>query len=189
MIAPSLLRRVVLALSLQGGVCQCGSAGGASAERAAAPAAASQDLKAGDFAPDFSARDQSGAPLALAALRGKHVVLYFYPKDETPGCTAEAQAFRDAHEQLTKLGAVVIGVSADSDESHRAFAKSHGLPFRLISDADERLAGKYGVPVRLGFTKRQTFVLAPDGRIRRVYREVEVAGHVAEVLRDVRAAP
>jgi peroxiredoxin Q/BCP len=112
--------------------------------------------------------------------------LYFYPKDETPGCTAEAQAFRDAHDALTTAGAVILGVSADDDESHRAFAKNHALPFTLISDADGKLAAQYGVPTTFGLTKRQTFVIAPDGKLKRIYREVTVDGHATQIAADVK---
>lgn len=142
----------------------------------------------GAAAPDFSARDQQGKPVSLSALRGKQVVLYFYPKDETPGCTAEAQAFRDAHEKLTQHGVAVIGVSTDSDESHRAFAANHSLPFTLVSDASETLAAKYGVPVRMGFSARQTFVIDAQGKLARIYRDVDVATHVAQILGDVTPA-
>lgn len=109
------------------------------------------------------------------------MVLYFYPKDETPGCTAEAQAFRDSYESLRGKGAEIIGVSADSDESHRAFAKNHQLPFKLLSDTDGALAAKYNVPVNKGYTARQSFVIAPDGTLKAVYRQVDVRSHAAQI--------
>ena len=97
-------------------------------------------------APSFDLTDQNGEHLQLEALRGHNVVLYFYPKDETPGCTKEACAFRDSWTALTKSGVILIGVSADSDESHKAFAKNHQLPFHLVSDPQGKLAAQYGVP-------------------------------------------
>lgn len=150
-----------------------------------ASTSATAGLAVGKPAPDFDVRDQNGKPVQLAALRGKHVVLYFYPKDETAGCTKEAQAFRDVHEALTAQGATIIGVSTDSDESHRAFAQNHGLPFSLVSDPDGALAAKYEVPVRLSFASRQTFVIAPDGTLKKIYRDVSVDGHAMQVAADV----
>jgi peroxiredoxin Q/BCP len=138
----------------------------------------------GKPAPDFTASAQNGTTIHLAALKGKTVVLYFYPKDETPGCTKEACSFRDAWEAIAKSGAVLIGISADSDESHKNFAAHHKLPFLLISDPDGAIGRTYGVPFQ-GRHHRETFVIGPDGAFRKVYREVDVTVHAQQVLADV----
>jgi peroxiredoxin Q/BCP len=157
----------------------------------AAPAAANAspasagELAVGSPAPAFDLKGHTGAPLRLASLKGRPVVLYFYPKDETPGCTTEACAFRDGFAELTKRGVVLIGVSADTDESHRNFATSHKLPFQLVSDAKGDLSKAYGVPFNNGFISRHTIVIGPDGNIKKLYRTVNVANHAAEILRDV----
>lgn len=142
----------------------------------------SQPAGAHQRAAAFEAQDQSGETVSLASLSGKPVVLYFYPRDATPGCTAEACAFRDAWERLQAAGAVVLGVSTDSVESHRAFAEEHGLPFSLLADEDGAIAESYGVPVRMGFTARTTFLIDGDGIIRRTFENVDPAVHVDEVL-------
>jgi peroxiredoxin Q/BCP len=139
-------------------------------------------LAEGAEAPDFTAQAHDGSTVELAKLRGKPVVLYFYPKDETPGCTVEAQAFRDDLPELQKLDAHVIGVSMDNLESHKAFADNHKLNFPLISDADGAIAAKYGVDTSKGYTARVTFVIGPDGKIAKVYPAVQVQGHADEVL-------
>jgi thioredoxin-dependent peroxiredoxin len=138
-------------------------------------------------APDFTAIAQDGIPVHLAALRGKPVVVYFYPKDETPGCTKEACSFRDAWQAIAKSGAVLIGISADSRESHRDFVQHYNLPFLLLSDADGSIGGSYGVPFA-GRHKRQTIVIGADGNVRKVYRTVNVSEHAAQILDDLREA-
>lgn len=155
------------------------------AASAAANAATPDEITVGKAPPDFTVKDQDGKELHLSALKGKPVVLYFYPKDETPGCTKEACAFRDAFNDLAKKGVVLIGVSADSDESHRAFIKNHQLPFALVSDPKGELARKYGVPFHLGFTSRQTFVIGADGNVKKLYRSVDVAAHAKEISDDL----
>ena len=151
----------------------------------AAPSPQSGGITVGKAPPDFTVKDQDGKELHLAALKGKQVVIYFYPKDETPGCTKEACAFRDAFAELSKKGAILIGVSGDSDESHRAFIKSHQLPFALVSDPKGELAEKFGVPFRLGFASRQTFVIGADGNVKKLYRSVDVAAHAKEISDDL----
>ncbi len=147
--------------------------------------AAEGDLTPGGAAPDFTAKAHDGTELHLAALKGKPVVLYFYPKDETPGCTKQACALRDAWADLEKTGVVLVGVSGDSDESHKAFAAHHKLPFRLISDPDGKLAAQFKVPFRAGFASRQTIVIDKEGRIKKVYRSVDVTTHAKDVLGDL----
>jgi thioredoxin-dependent peroxiredoxin len=142
-------------------------------------------LAIGTPAPEFSARAHNGQEVSLAALRGQVVVLYFYPKDGTPGCTVEAEQFSLAHEDLKAGGAVVIGVSSDSNESHTEFAKAHGLPFLLLPDEDHRLARAFGVGTTFGMTQRVTFVIDRAGVIARVYDDVTPKRHAQEILADL----
>ena len=146
-------------------------------------------LKAGDKAPDFTLPSGDGGTVALKDLRGKTVVLYFYPKDNTSGCTKEACAFRDNIKVIEKKGAVVIGVSADSAASHNKFAEKYALPFPLASDEEKDVIKKYGVWKQksmygrkyLGI-ERTTFVIDPKGTITHVFPKVKVDGHVDEIL-------
>jgi peroxiredoxin Q/BCP len=140
----------------------------------------------GQAAPDFTAKAQDGTTLHMAALKGKPAVLYFYPKDETPGCTKEACSFRDAYGDLAKSGVVLIGVSADTDDSHRAFTAHHKLPFLLVSDPDGAIARKYGVPFT-GHHARQSFVIGRDGNVKRVYRSVDVTLHAQQIAEDLKS--
>lgn len=142
-------------------------------------------LKAGAEAPAFSAVAHSGEKIALKELRGKKVVLYFYPKDNTPGCTVEAQAFRDNHETYVSRDVVVIGVSTQDNDSHRQFAEEHGLKFALIADEDRSIAKSYGVGSMLGMSKRVTFLIGPDGKIAKVYEDVTPKEHAAQLLSDL----
>jgi peroxiredoxin Q/BCP len=160
-----------------------GAAAPAHAESKAASAAAKDpaELVAGDPAPAFSAVGDDGKTYSLAALKGRTVVLYFYPKDDTPGCTAEAQGFRDDFDALAAKGVLVLGVSLDSAESHKAFREKHKLNFPLLVDGAP-LAKSYGVPVFGSFAARQTFVIGPDGKLRKVFRQVNPRGHSAEIL-------
>ena len=146
-----------------------------------APARAAVELKEGDPAPAFSATGDDGKEYSLAALKGKVVVLYFYPKDDTPGCTVEAKEFRDSRDQFATRDAVVLGVSTDDAESHAAFRKKHQLNFPLLVSGDA-IAKAYGVPVTLGFAKRQTFVIGKDGKLKKIFRSVTPKGHSAEIL-------
>lgn len=148
-------------------------------EREAASSAPSE-LVEGSMAPSFTAKTHRGETFDLDAQRGKTVIVYFYPKDETSGCTAEAEAFRDDFTALQEKGAVVVGISADSLESHAQFAEAHRLPFALLSDPEGSLAAKYGVPFTK-VAKRQTFVVGKDGKLVKVFRDVQVAGHAAEI--------
>jgi ubiquinol-cytochrome c reductase cytochrome b subunit len=142
------------------------------------------DALVGTVAADFTAAAQDDSLVELASLKGKPVVLYFYPKDETAGCTKEACSFRDAWEPLTKTGAVLVGVSADPLDSHKEFAAHHKLPFLLISDPQGSIAKLYDVPFT-SLHKRQTIVIDAEGRVRKVYRKVDVEVHAQEVLRDL----
>ncbi len=147
------------------------------------------NLKEGDFAPDFTAETNGGGKVSLSDFRGKHVVLYFYPRDNTPGCTKEACAFRDDFAQIKKRGAVVLGVSTDSPKSHDKFIAKYRLPFPLVSDADKRIVKAYGVwgpktfmGLKFTGTHRMTFLIGPDGRIEKIWPKVKVANHATEIL-------
>ena len=160
---------------------------GASASAAATTTAAAGEVAVGKPPPDFTVKDHLGAELKLSALKGTPVVVYFYPKDETPGCTTEAKDFRDSWKDLEKKGVTVIGISTDSADSHKAFATHHNLPFHLVSDETGTIAKSFGVPNRLGFLGRQTFVIGADGNVKKIYRDVDVSKHASEVLADLQS--
>lgn len=151
-------------------------------------------LSEGQPAPDFTLNDQDGNQVTLSALRGSPVILYFYPRDATPGCTTEACDFRDAHPTYEAAGARVLGVSPDTVASHRKFADKHGLPFTLLADPEKSVSQAYGVykektfmgRIGLGI-ERTTFLIDKDGIIRRIFPKVKVRGHVQEVLEAVRS--
>jgi peroxiredoxin Q/BCP len=139
-------------------------------------------------APAFSLPDQSGKVRTLAEFKGKWVVLYFYPKDGTPGCTVEARRFRDQFADFRKAGIVVLGVSLDSVESHKRFADELKLPFALLSDSNRELSAKLEVLGGFGpmsYAKRETFLIDPDGEIVTRYKSVNTDQHAAQVLADV----
>ncbi len=140
-------------------------------------------LAVGDAAPDFEARDAAGQATRLSQLRGRTAVVYFYPKDETAGCTKEACAFRDAWKRYETAGVAVLGVSRDSDESHRKFIAHHQLPFPLAADTSADIQRAYGVPNSVfGLASRVTFLVGPDGRIAKVWPDVDPGVHAEEVL-------
>jgi peroxiredoxin Q/BCP len=152
--------------------------------------ARTDELSIGQLAPDFELQDQDNRLHSLEDYRDSWVVLYFYPKDGTPGCTTEACEFRDNIFAYRDLNAHILGISLDDVASHRAFAEEHGLPFPLLADVDGDVAKAYGVKTRrFGFTlaKRQTFIVDPDGRIAKHYARVKPASHSAEVLGDLEA--
>jgi peroxiredoxin Q/BCP len=146
-------------------------------------------LKAGDLAPEFSAMTNGGGKISLVDLRGKNVVLYFYSRDDTPGCTKEACAFRDHFAEFKKAGAVVLGVSTDPVKSHDRFAAKFKLPFTLLADEDKKIVTAYGVWGEKTFmgrkyqgTHRVTFLIGPDGRIKKIWPKVKPDEHAEEVL-------
>ncbi|PYK99017.1 MAG: thioredoxin-dependent thiol peroxidase [Verrucomicrobia bacterium] len=146
-------------------------------------------LNEGDKAPEFTAPTNGGGKVSLADFKGKHVVLYFYPRDDTPGCTKEACAFRDEFAGFKKKGAVVLGVSVDSVKAHDKFARKFKLPFTLVSDEDKKIVKAYGVWAEKSFmgrkylgTHRVTFLIGPDGRIKRIWPQVKPEEHAEEVL-------
>ena len=148
----------------------------------------------GKPAPDFSVPATGGEKVSLSDYLGKTVVLYFYPKDDTPGCTKEACDLRDSWDQISDAGAVVLGVSGDSIASHDQFRKKYSLPFTLLSDPDHRLSQAYGVwteKTNYGKTymgiERSTFVIGPDGKTKAIFRKVKVDGHASEILKAIEA--
>jgi peroxiredoxin Q/BCP len=150
-------------------------------------------LQPGDKAPDFALSDDEGGEIRLKDLSGKAVVLYFYPKDDTPGCTTEAQGFTAAADDFAAAGAVVVGVSKDSAKSHGRFRQKYGLKVRLGADVEGQVVERYGVWVEKSMYGRQymgieraTFLIDAAGVIRRVWRKVSVKGHAQEVLAAVR---
>jgi peroxiredoxin Q/BCP len=145
-------------------------------------------LRVGDTAPDFTLPDQTGTPVTLSAkLAQRVVVLYFYPKDETRGCTAEACSFRDNYESFTDAGAEVIGISSDTVESHERFAGHHALPFVLLSDADKAVRKLYGATTLGVAPGRITFVIDREGVIRHAFSSLtNIGGHVDEALAIVK---
>lgn len=150
-------------------------------------------LKPGDKAPDFTATTQDGDQVSLSDFKGKPVVLYFYPRDDTPGCTKEACAFRDEFAQFKRTGAAVLGVSTDSARSHAKFAEKYKLPFTLLVDEDKRIVQAYGAWGQKSFmgrkylgTFRVTFLIGPDGLIKRIWPLVKPAEHAEEVLKALR---
>jgi thioredoxin-dependent peroxiredoxin len=146
----------------------------------------------GQAAPDFELQSDSGDRVRLSSLRGKPVVLYFYPRDDTPGCTKEACEFRDAYDEFRERGAVVLGVSPDGAESHAKFKSKHELPFTLLADPEHEAAEAYGVWTERSMygrkfmgIKRSTFVIAPDGTVSKAMVGIRPAGHAAQVLKSL----
>src|SRR5258706_12584644 len=149
-------------------------------------------VKEGQAAPAFKLQDDEGNWVSLSDFRGEHVVLYFYPKDDTPGCTAEACSFRDANREMQKRGVVVLRVSADSIESHQKFADKYDLPYPLLADTDTTVSHLYGVwkeknmygKTYMGIN-RETFLIDKDGIVRKVWPKVKAAEHAQEVLETI----
>ncbi len=146
-------------------------------------------LSEGDVAPAFTAKTNGGGTVSLRDFKGQHVVLYFYPKDDTPGCTKEACGFRDQFAAFRKKKVEILGVSTDSVAKHDRFIEKYELPFTLLADEDRKIVEAYGVWGEKSFmgrryqgTFRVTFLIGPDGRIKRIWPEVKVATHVDEVL-------
>ncbi|PPD05585.1 MAG: peroxiredoxin [Methylobacter sp.] len=151
-------------------------------------------MNTGDLVPDFTAAATGGQSIRLSELAGKYVILYFYPKDSTPGCTQEGQAFRDNNPRFTELNAVIFGISRDSLRSHENFKTKQGFPFDLLSDSDEQLCNQfdvikmknmYGKQVR--GIERSTFLINPEGILIKEWRKVAVKNHVTEVLAALEA--
>jgi thioredoxin-dependent peroxiredoxin len=149
-------------------------------------------LALADIAPDFSLPDADGNLVRLSAFKGQRVVLFFYPRDNTPGCTREACAFRDAYSDLQAKGVAVLGISTDDAKSHQRFTAKHGLPFPLLVDEAGAVAAQYGCyglkkmygKEYMGIT-RSSFIVGPDGTLEKIYRKVKPEPHVAEVVSDI----
>jgi peroxiredoxin Q/BCP len=156
----------------------------------ALPALAGGSIEVGAPAPEFELPDQDGQLHSLEDYRDQWVVLYFYPKDETPGCTTEACEFRDNIFAFRKLNAQILGVSLDDVESHKKFSENHGLPFPLLADIEGKAADAYGVKTKMmGWTvaKRQTFIIDPQGKVAQHYEKVDPDEHAAQVLAELEA--
>jgi thioredoxin-dependent peroxiredoxin len=152
-------------------------------------------VSAGDLAPDFTLPTDGGGSISLKALKGRKVVLYFYPKDDTSGCTLEAKGFNDAKAGFAAAGAEIVGVSADSVASHDKFKKKYGLGFTLASDEEKKMLEAYGVWVEKSMygkkymgIERSTFLIGADGKVKQAWTKVKVPGHVEEVLAAAQAA-
>jgi len=173
-----LLSPLVLAFACALGACQSDNK-----TAGPAPAESSTGLAVeGSPAPRIESTAHDGTHVSMDALKGKPVVVYFYPKDDTPGCTKEAGEIRDLYEKIQQTGAVVLGVSTDDNASHTAFANKYNLPFSLLPDKDAAIAKAFGVPLRMGTAKRVTFVIDRGGKIAKVFPEVNPTGHGAEIL-------
>jgi thioredoxin-dependent peroxiredoxin len=146
-------------------------------------------VQVGDAAPDFTLPSQFGTPVSLGEFLGKTaIVLYFYPKDNTSVCTAEACAFRDSYEVFKDVGVEVIGISSDAVESHRQFAAAHRLPFLLLSDADGMIRKRYGVPTAFGLPGRVTYIIDSQGMVRHIFfSQFTAEKHVAQALQTLQA--
>ncbi|HHY83120.1 MAG TPA: thioredoxin-dependent thiol peroxidase [Clostridiales bacterium] len=150
-------------------------------------------LKVGDIAPDFKLKDESGKEVSLSDFKGKKVVIYFYPKDDTPGCTKEACSIRDVYDDILKAGAVVMGISKDNENSHSKFKSKYNLPFYLLSDPEHQVLEKYGAwqekklygKVQMGIA-RITFIVDEEGIIKKVYSKVNPEVHGEEILEDLK---
>lgn len=146
------------------------------------------DLQAGDKAPEFTLINQHGDSISLSDYRDQWIVLYFYPKNDTPGCTTEACSFRDNINTLIKQKAVILGISIDSMESHKKFSEKYKLPFSLLADPKAMIADRYNAMLNLGLfklAKRHSFIINPQGMIAKAYRDVDPDTHVQEVLKDL----
>ena len=152
-------------------------------------------MQVNDKAPDFNTTDENGQPVALKDFRGKTVVLYFYPKADTPGCTKEACGFRDTYRQIQKTGVVLLGISRDTAASQKKFKDKFHLPFPLLADAEKKIANLFGVlkeknmygKKTIGIA-RTTFVIGPDGKIQHIFNNVKAEGHAEEVLEYLKSA-
>lgn len=147
-------------------------------------------LSPGTMTPDFSAKNQDGKIVRLSEFKGKYVLLFFYPKDETPGCTKEVCSLRDSYAQIKALNTVVLGISRQDEKSHQGFIAKHKLPFDLLVDGDGSIAKSLGVATMpiVGFHKRQSLLIGPDGKVIKFYDSVDPEKHTAEVLADLASA-
>jgi len=181
---PILPALALVALALAGPACndeQKSSPAGAPSGKPAA-AAAETPLKTGDPAPDIAMKLQDGKEIKLSSLAGKQVLVYFYPKDDTPGCTVEAQGLRDGWADIQAAGLEIYGVSTQDAESHKAFIDKYKLPFPLVVDTDGAVAKAFHVPMRGPLASRQSFLIGKDGKIKRVWLEVDPKEHAVAII-------
>ena len=157
------------------------------------PAGNVPEIKINDKAPPFTLPDQNGKEVSLKDFRGKTVVLYFYPRADTPGCTVEACEFRDSHAKSAKLDAVILGVSPDQPKALKKFEEKFQLPFTLLADAEKKVCNAYGVIQEKNMygkkvmgVVRTTFMIGPDGRVNRIFHKIKAKGHAAEVLASLK---
>ncbi len=150
-------------------------------------------INIGDKAPDFTLAKNGGADLTLSSLKGKKVVLYFYPKDDTPGCTKEACAFRDSHQVFSNKNTIIIGISKDPVSKHEKFIQKYDLPFSLVSDEEGKVCESYGVWVEKNMYGRKymgidraTFLIDADGVVQEIWRKVKVTGHIEKVIEKIK---
>jgi len=152
-------------------------------------------MKVNDKAPEFTLPDQNGEDISLKQFRGKYVVLYFYPRADTPGCTIEACEFRDSYKKMQKSGAILLGISPDTSKAQNKFAEKFSLPFTLLGDADKKVANAYEVVKEKNMygkkvmgVARMTFIIGPDGKIIHIFEKVKPEGHAEEVLEYLKGA-
>jgi peroxiredoxin Q/BCP len=155
---------------------------GASPTASVVPALEAKPPAEGDAAPRVTFKLQDGKTTSVADYAGKYLVVYFYPKDDTPGCTTEALGFRDSYKELQAFDVQVLGVSTQDAASHQAFMSKHELPFPLVVDSDESVAKAFGVPVRLGIAARQTFLIGPGGELVKIWRDVKPEEQAQAIL-------
>jgi peroxiredoxin Q/BCP len=155
----------------------------------------SLNVKANDKAPEFTLPDQNGKDVSLKDFRGQYVVLYFYPRADTPGCTVEACEFRDSYRKIQNTGAVILGISPDQPKAQKKFEEKYKLPFTLLGDADKKVCNAFGVIQEKNMygkkvmgVARTTFIIGPDGKIKHIFEKVKAQGHAEEVLSYLKTA-
>ena len=153
------------------------------------------DININDKAPEFTLPDQNGKEVSLKQFRGQYVVLYFYPRADTPGCTIEACEFRDAYKKIEKTGAVILGISPDQPKAQKKFEEKYDLPFTLLGDAEKKVGNAFGVIQEKNMygkkvmgVVRTTFIIGPDGKVKHIFNKVKAQGHAAEVLEYLKGA-
>ena len=153
------------------------------------------DIHINDKAPEFTLPDQNGKEVSLNQFRGQYVVLYFYPRADTPGCTIEACEFRDAYKKIEKTGAVILGISPDQPKAQKKFEEKYDLPFTLLGDAEKKVGNAFGVIQEKNMygkkvmgVVRTTFIIGPDGKVKHIFPKVKAQGHAAEVLEYLKGA-
>ncbi len=153
------------------------------------------DIHINDKAPDFTLPDQNGKEVSLKQFRGQYVVLYFYPRADTPGCTIEACEFRDAYKKIEKTGGVILGISPDQPKAQKKFEEKYDLPFTLLGDAEKKVGNAFGVIQEKNMygkkvmgVVRTTFIIGPDGKVKHIFPKVKAQGHAAEVLEYLKGA-